>query len=442
MMNSPKHTILCLSLMLLVGLFLPIVGHSSQLDKADYDKIKYAVYESSPLIVHGTEYKAGENSRIFLQLKDPNSQPILNASCYLDLFLPNMTQAVIDGPMLYLKDSDGIYFYDYVPSFVGVYALSAECKYSQNVKWYYTLTGWNPFAETCGGEKIVANASVGTGYGDTISLNNLMDWMYYRVDTATKFLNVTFTYNSSTQNCKINRTNAQTLDFYYMGETDYATSTLSFYIWNWNSSKWDLMGNVAPFGLAFSTGTSGVSDYFAKSLNLNNYTNNDGTAKVMVYGSGGTNFRLWMDWMAFRTSGNATAMTDLKGSGELHVSTQQQQIDVCSVILDRQIYHPAESMRFYLYSSVNQSSYRIVYQNGTSVYQSPPQNNTGVFGFAFAIPNALGSYYIEQRCGGGFAYASFLNVASSFWDIDWKPLIILIFALLMILFIVAIRRGQ
>jgi len=274
----------------------------------------------NPLEMHGTEYIGGEVATPFLQLKDAGGVAIINGSCYLDIFYPNKTAMVLDAPMLYIPNSDGLYFYTYnLPiDILGVYPMSAECLFTQTNKWYYTLTGWNPFGETCGGERISMTTSTGSTFGDAISLNNLMDWAYVKHESSAKVTNATFIFNATASGCKINR-NMTTLDFYYMGEVDYP-ATMNFYAWNYNSSLWSNIGTYTAFGKAFSTGTSGASDYFTSSLNLKNYTASDGTAKIMIYTTHGTNFNLWYDWLAFKTSGNSTVMTDLKGSSELHVS--------------------------------------------------------------------------------------------------------------------------
>jgi hypothetical protein len=299
--------------------FAPVVTIDNTSLQMIRDALKPVI--PNPLEMHGTEYIGGEVATPFLQLKDAGGMAIINGSCYIDIFYPNKTAMALSAPMLYIPNSDGLYFYTYnLPiDILGVYPMSAECVFTQTNKWFYTLTGWNPFGETCGAEHITATASIGTLFGDTISLNNLMDWAYVKHESSAKVTNATFVFNATASGCKINR-NMTTLDFYYMGETDYAGMTITFYFWNWNVSRWQNEGALAPAGKAMSTGTSGASDYFSVSVDLNNYTASDGTAKVMIYASGGTNYNFWYDWLAFKTSGNSTVMTDLKGSSELHVS--------------------------------------------------------------------------------------------------------------------------
>jgi len=412
-----------------------------------------AVHKADQLVIHGTEYKAGEKASIFLQLKDQNNNPILNGTCYLDLFHPNKTKLLDRAPMLYLANSKGIYFYEYnIPSYTGVYMMSAECTYSQFIRHYYTLTagGWNPFeATSCGANQINITVNAGgSALGTPIVLNNLMDWAYvyqaYAISGGTKQVNTTFTFNATQAGCKINKSNTQSLSFYYMGET-YNSITMQFYAWNWvNGTKWDYLGSVATAGLATASVTSGVEDYFSGRLDVNNHTNSDGTVKIMVYASSGSGFSVWYDWFGLVASTNTTDMVDLKGSGELHVSPTSQPMSICSIITNKKQFLPNENMRFYLYTNTNYSQYSIFHQNGTSLYDSPMLNASGVFGFNYQTPSEQASYYIEMKCGSDLAYETFI-VSSGFWDIPFEPLILFavgIIALLIALLFFSSRRHD
>jgi len=78
---------------------------------------------------HGTDYFPHENGKIFLQLLDENRSDVNNGWCWLDIYYPNSSIMIDDGSMVRLGEN-GLYYYDIlVPDDLGVYMLSAYCKY-------------------------------------------------------------------------------------------------------------------------------------------------------------------------------------------------------------------------------------------------------------------------------------------------------------------------
>jgi len=376
------------------------------LDKTTLYDIAKTVYQGNELTIHGTEYAAGEKATIFLQLKDASNNPIINGSCYLTLFHPNKSKILNNAPMLYLANSAGIFFYDYnLPiDQNGVYMMSAECTYSNFIRHYYTLTsgGWNPFEGGCGSQQINATVNVGNVLqGTMIQLNNLMDWAYvYQASSGggIKATNVTFTWNSSTTLCKINKSNTANLDFYYMGET-YNSLTMYFYAWNWNNNgSWDYLGNTVTAGKATATVTSGVEDYFAGQLNVTKHTATDGTVKIMVYATSGAGFSVWYDWMGLVAATNNTAIVDLKGSGEVHISGSAATA-TCKVTTEDTIYEKS----FYHISigtgSIGDAiSYSIHDEYGNNIFDSNSSTGSNVYVFNnYAYRD--GTFTILARCG-------------------------------------------
>lgn len=280
-----------------------------------------------PLDFKGTEYVQGEQATPFLQLKDQQGNAVINGSCKVDIFYPNKTQAVNDAPMLYIPNSDGLYFYTYTPpaGTIGLYPMSAECTYSNVIRWYYTTAGYNPFSQygiDCGTELINMTTHSGTtSTTSAIVLNTPTDWQYVTTAASsggTKVINATFSFNTSDNNCRINKTREPNMNVFYMGEAS-AKAVMTIYIWNWNTSVWDTMSNFTQVGLATTTATSGSTDFASASLHTQNYTNNNGVVNLMAYSSLGTVFTVWWDWFGIETIGNGTSLTDLKGSSELHV---------------------------------------------------------------------------------------------------------------------------
>jgi len=402
-------------------------------------EISSTVQKGAGLTIHGTEYKAGETATIFLQLRDAVGNPINNGVCYLDLFAPNKTKVLGKAPMLYTAYSDGLYFYDYnLPASTGLYMVSATCTYSNYIRHYYTLTagGWNPFEYGCGDELINGTVSVGGALqGAVIQLNNLMDWAYvYQVAGAggTKAVNSTFVWNASDANCKVNKTNTQELSFYYMGET-YNPIVMNFYAWNWVSSAWDSIGSLSTVGRASTTATTGVEDYFGAKMSLLNHTAPDGTVKIMVYAGSGTTFVVWYDWMGLVASTNNTAITELKGSGEIHLSGDEGIYESCSIMTDKDQYLPNSPVYVSYFSGTAPTRLKIIQMNGSTYYDSGLVNGTGVFVFNFTSPAERQSYLLELLCGNSFAH-KVIVIDRGFWDIPFEPLIFLAIGFILVIF--------
>lgn len=111
----------------------------SEEDKEDISNRCYNNFESkygskinsisTSIQVHGTEYNSGDSGKIFLQLSD-SGVSINNASCSFDMYFPNNTVFIQDQLMTSLAEN-GLYYHDEtVPSYSGVYMVSAQCIYS------------------------------------------------------------------------------------------------------------------------------------------------------------------------------------------------------------------------------------------------------------------------------------------------------------------------
>jgi len=90
----------------------------------------------SKMDIFGTEYAINDSGTVFLQLLDEEKLPINDALCYVDIYYPNKAIFVDDGFMMYLTDSDGLYYYDLlIPNETGVYMLSAYCEFIWNMTY-------------------------------------------------------------------------------------------------------------------------------------------------------------------------------------------------------------------------------------------------------------------------------------------------------------------
>ena len=277
--------------------------------------------------VKGTEYVQGDPGTLFLLLKDANGLPIENASCYVDIYYPNIAlqihpEWVDNGVMLYKEE--GLYFYDFtVPPVVGLYMVSANCRYFESNKQYYTLL------DSVGPTRTV---TLGTFTGDTFVLNDYSDWLYTQCDSGTggggskvcdSYLEWTVlneTYNG--------------LSVVYLGESNGAP-LLTMSWWNWTSGAWVVLPNTLTFKATAAGGVpSGVDEYLSNSVPvaaINSVTKN---VRVRSYVTAGSTFKLFSNWLALKATQSATVIQELKGSGEIHVTgadpTENRYIDIAS----------------------------------------------------------------------------------------------------------------
>ncbi len=86
-------------------------------------------YENKPkvsVIVHGTEYVAGNTGKIFIQLLDESAQPVSGSECYASIYYPNDEVYKYQQLMSYLDE--GLYDYDFeIPYTKGVYPVAVVC---------------------------------------------------------------------------------------------------------------------------------------------------------------------------------------------------------------------------------------------------------------------------------------------------------------------------
>ena len=274
--------------------------------------------------VFGTEYVQGDPGTMFLLLKDNVGIPIVNASCTVDIYYPGTTHPewINDGVMLYKEE--GLYYYDFtVPSIVGLYMVSANCRYYESNKQYYTLT--DPVGP-------VRNITLGTFTGDTFVLNDFSDWLYTQCDSGTggggskvcdNYLEWTLqneTYNS--------------LAAVYLGESNGAP-LMTMYWWNWTSSAWVALPNTLTFKATAAGGVpSGVDEYMSNVVPVVAINNVTKKVRIRSYATAGSTFKMFNNWWALKATQSTSQIQDLKGSGEIHVSganpLESRYIDIAS----------------------------------------------------------------------------------------------------------------
>ena len=277
------------------------------------------VYMNKPLgstDIFGTEYIEGDDGTIFLLLKDSEGLPISNATCSLDVYYPNIANAshpewIDNGLMLYKEE--GLYFYDFtVPLLTGLYMVNAQCSYITNNNYYYTLAS---------GNSPIRNVSTGTYVGDTFVLNDYQEWLYDQCDSGIaggggKACDSWYQWN-------ISGVNVSRLFVAYLGENSGA-NIMTMYWYNWTNNSWYVLPNTLTFKSTGAGGVpSGVDEYLSNTVPLQAIGNGShtGIVRIRLLTSSGSTFKQWDNWLTLKTSQYGSAIQELKGSGEIHVSS-------------------------------------------------------------------------------------------------------------------------
>ena len=322
--------------------------------------------------VHGTEYVSGDPGTLFLLLKDSQGLPISNASCTVDIYYPNIANQThpewIDNGIMMYKE-EGLYFYDFTaPAVVGLYMVSAQCRYSVSEKYYYTLsTGYGP----------TRNGTLGTFTGDTFVLNDYQEWLYAQCDSTT----------AGTKACEaiyswiVDNTTYSSLSLLYLGESATAP-TMTFSWWNWTSSAWVVLPNTLTFkGTAAGGVPSGVDEYISNAVPISAIGNTTREVRIKTYATAGSTFKVFSNWLTLKASQDTTTVQELKGSGEVHVSSQANQgetskflhIDTCTGFADGRCAYFTDDDEFNLQEgeledSVNATAYASLAQQTLRYY--------------------------------------------------------------------------
>ena len=268
--------------------------------------------------IFGTEYVEGDDGTLFLLLKDADGLPIENATCSVDIYYPNTINQthpewIDNGLMLYKEE--GLYYYDFTaPLLTGLYMVNAQCSYLTQNNFYYTLAS--------GKSPTRMNITTGTYTGDTFVLNDYAEWLYTQCDSsggATKSCDSALQWNISNSNSY----NVTQLYNVFLGENT-ITATMAQYWWNWTNNSWVLLPNNLTFkATASGSVPSGVDEYVSNSIPLTaiGTGSNLGLVRIRYYTYAGSTFKQFNNWISLKTSASTTQIQDIKGSGEIHISS-------------------------------------------------------------------------------------------------------------------------
>lgn len=266
------------------------------------------------MFVGGTEYEIGEQGKTFVTLSI-DGQSVDNADCLVQIFYPNNTQWVGYTSMSFLED--GIYYYDFtVTNTTGVYPVEILCSYVSitNVTFPTTIT-----------------RTLGAGAG-AISNLQTVDSSYVGMNEnlgdsrrVSAFFNFTTIFNQTTTSL-----HSISLDFVGIRPqlgSDPASDPLKFWLYNYNTSQYDLIGDDFSY---LASDTSKTYTFLDTSKNLSNYIKNGSMAVLIndtvdiIGGDTTSNTILSIDYLALRLKGQQRNDTValVSGGGELHVTNR------------------------------------------------------------------------------------------------------------------------
>ena len=401
------------------------------------------------LSMFGTEYSIGDSGTIFVQLKDNGGFPIVNGSCYIDIYYPNMgnlshPQWIYNAPMIYKTGSDGLFYYDLtIPNIQGIYMLSGTCNYEYLSSFLYPEDSVN---------QSIIEPIKGTYDGNTMVLNSKEDGLYTRCTSAPTvpqgcIADYTFQLYDT-----LFESNITKIDIYYMGESTIKNANMKMSIYNYSNGLFYVLPNSLTFnGLAVSANPSGLSDFLSNSLrqdgnNLSDFII-DKKIKIRLNTTGGTSFRNWNNWLALRILTTEGIVSDVKGSGELHVNNLSSDIwnypnrSVESNFYELKYkggteYSSGEtgisSVQFQRISGGNPTTINdgtcnitINYPNGSVFINNANapylSGSNGIYRYSFTVPTTYGIYDTDFHCvrGNTDGYAS-----GSFHVSNWTDTIL------------------
>lgn len=241
----------------------------------------------------GTEYWYGENGVIFLQLKDNNNLAVNVGSCDATIYYPNKTKWIDNFPMIYLNNSQGLYYLDIVvPSISGVYMTEAECEYD-NFPMTYT-----PIEVLYDGKMF--------GQDNIEKLNNI-DCIFYETDNG-YMQNVTYNLSG------INKNDIIQIKSMWVGMSN---KDIQFEIYNYNSGVWE----TKAYATSSTPLTCENRKYLSNNINSNitNYISNDSLIKTRIFRAESQSADILSDQFRLSISLNTPQIIDVKDSSELNV---------------------------------------------------------------------------------------------------------------------------
>lgn len=352
------------------------------------------VYEEvkTKLNIFGTEYQAGDEGKLFLQLL-VNNNPVTNASCFLTTFYPDNTKFLDDASMSLLPNSNAVYYLDFtVPFEIGVYPTTVIC--------YYTTNQENECADS---SNLIHGTVISGTYLDIceqtgshkIKEEQVGNQEYFEIDY--NFNNFSFPEESLP---------SKITEIFYWTWNDQGDN-VSFYVWDYNLNDWVLR---------YKSGEITVQIHFTSYDNVTDFLNKyvqEGILKVKVK-SDDNNYTRPQDLgtveiyqIIYRLTFFEPNYTKLEGSTEVHVSQ-----NALVSFIGATEYTSGEMGTFTIQflqaiagnpKPLNDAicSATLFYPNKTiwkTINLNYLPNSNGIYYNISTIPDVLGVYIIDANC--------------------------------------------
>lgn len=273
----------------------------------------------------GTEYLPNDVATIFLQLRDEQGNPVIDGSCYLDIYSPltNGTHPkyLDTAPMIHDDtDDNGLYYYDLnTPTTEGNYMLSATCSYSyQTPVWVY-----NPLSTQYANETRISG---GTWVGDSQSLNDKSDNIYEKCTSTsgTNGCHTHFKYQFPAGDYTNENT---TINLYYSGQATKPRTTKLRCINATGTNEIMFNNQLLYSGFASIDTATNVDDFVTNPLPEDcidrTQTQPNVTISYAIDDNGIVIYHNWLSMSVLLISGN---VQELKGSSEMHITNIPKEV--------------------------------------------------------------------------------------------------------------------
>jgi hypothetical protein len=252
------------------------------------------------LKVFGTDYFIGEIGTVYIQLIE-KGQPVNDASCLLDLWYPDKTKWLTQAPM-YLISPYGIYYYDIeIPDKEGIGLVSVYC-------WYITLKR-DDFSD-------YYNLTLGNVSG-SIEDTYTLDGITLDFTEVNDRLNVIFNFIYPSPIAL----NITEIDIFLNSKwTTTETEKLNILVWNFNTSKWDILPNTIKSSSKILPTNNAIMENTNNYIGIFNSTHN--ITRIMINDTEINNITgtLNLDYLMLRIEYLGGAyIEDIRGGGEVHI---------------------------------------------------------------------------------------------------------------------------
>jgi len=262
--------------------------------------------DEGKMSVHGTEYIAGDNGKVWLSLVSANDEWVDDATCVMNIFNPDSSYLYKDLYMISLGHH-GVYYYDFiVPITTGVYPCVVVCYYSTNTQIELANSGW---------------IATGTNVQNDYTKTQVLDTTYWKINEALSGGNYRIDYGINITDVATPNVLLLNVAVGWNGRWN-GTENLVMSLYNYSSSSW--------FNLPNEITNTGVDLTFTNTLEITNATESgilsDSNMRFRITDKNNTDAsmsQVWNNYIDIKLI-KLTQPTHyylIRGSTELHVGS-------------------------------------------------------------------------------------------------------------------------